>query len=92
MTDRGRIRQRSGRRRSSTGRCLARQARHLLKVGSLMRSDSCSEQLELDDTFVYLQSDNLARDQLLNIAAGLRPAPTTSSIDTCLVAGRAVTA
>jgi len=37
-------------------------------------------QLELDDTFVYLQSDNLTRDQLVNIAAGLRPAPTTSSI------------
>jgi hypothetical protein len=37
-------------------------------------------QLELDGTFVYLQSDNLIRDQLVNIAAGLRPAPTTSSI------------
>jgi hypothetical protein len=37
-------------------------------------------QLELHGTFVYLQSDNLTRDQLLNIAAGLRPAPTTSSI------------
>jgi hypothetical protein len=37
-------------------------------------------QLELHGTFVYLQSDNLTRDQLLNIAAGLRPAPSTSSI------------
>jgi hypothetical protein len=37
-------------------------------------------QLELDGTFVYLQSDNLTRDQLVAIAAGLRPAPTTSSI------------
>lgn len=37
-------------------------------------------QLELLGTFVYLQSDNLTRDQLVAIAAGLRPAPTTSSI------------
>ncbi len=30
--------------------------------------------------FVHLMSDNLTRDQLLSIAAGLRPAPTTSEI------------
>ena len=36
--------------------------------------------LERDGTFVYLMSDNLTRDQLLRIAAGLRPAPSTSSI------------
>ncbi|MGH2860887.1 MAG: hypothetical protein ACRDLT_05175 [Solirubrobacteraceae bacterium] len=37
-------------------------------------------QLELHGTFVYLQSDNLTRGQLVSIAAGLRPVPTTSSI------------
>jgi hypothetical protein len=37
-------------------------------------------ELERDGTFVHLMSDNLTRDQLLTIAAGLRPAPTTSSI------------
>jgi hypothetical protein len=37
-------------------------------------------QLELHGTFVYLQSDNLTRDQLVNIAAGLRLAPAASSI------------
>lgn len=37
-------------------------------------------ELERQGTFVHLLSDNLTRDQLLAIAAGLRPAPTTSSI------------
>jgi hypothetical protein len=37
-------------------------------------------ELERDGTFVHLMSDNLTRDQVLTIAAGLRPAPTTSSI------------
>jgi hypothetical protein len=37
-------------------------------------------ELELDSTFVHLMSDNLTRDQVLTIAAGLRPAPSTSSI------------
>jgi hypothetical protein len=37
-------------------------------------------ELERDGTFVHLMSDNLTRDQVLSIAAGLRPAPTTSSI------------
>jgi hypothetical protein len=37
-------------------------------------------ELERDDTFVHLMSDNLTRDQVLTIAAGLRPAPSTSSI------------
>src|SRR5579864_4276291 len=37
-------------------------------------------ELELDGTFVHLMSDNLTRDQVLTIAAGLRPAPSTSSI------------
>ena len=37
-------------------------------------------ELERDGTFVHLMSDNLTRDQVLAIAAGLRPAPSTSSI------------
>jgi hypothetical protein len=37
-------------------------------------------ELEHQGTFVHLMSDNLTRDQLLAIAAGLRPAPITSSI------------
>jgi hypothetical protein len=37
-------------------------------------------ELERDGTFVHLMSDNLTRDQVLTIAAGLRPAPSTSSI------------
>lgn len=37
-------------------------------------------ELEREGTFVHLMSDNLTRDQVLTIAAGLRPAPTTSSI------------
>jgi hypothetical protein len=37
-------------------------------------------ELEREGTFVHLMSDNLTRDQLLTIAAGLRPAPSTSSI------------
>jgi hypothetical protein len=37
-------------------------------------------ELERDGTFVHLMSDNLSRDQVLTIAAGLRPAPTASSI------------
>ncbi len=37
-------------------------------------------ELERDGTFVHLMSDNLTRDQVLGIAAGLRPAPTTSSL------------
>ena len=37
-------------------------------------------ELEHDGTFVHLMSDNLTRDQVLTIAAGLRPAPSTSSI------------
>jgi hypothetical protein len=37
-------------------------------------------ELELEGTFVHLMSDNLTRDQVLTIAAGLRPAPSTSSI------------
>lgn len=37
-------------------------------------------ELEREGTFVHLMSDNLTRDQVLTIAVGLRPAPTTSSI------------
>ena len=37
-------------------------------------------ELERDGTFVHLMSDNLTRDQVLTIAAGLRPAPSTGSI------------
>ena len=37
-------------------------------------------EIERDGTFVHLMSDNLTRDQVLTIAAGLRPAPSTSSI------------
>jgi hypothetical protein len=37
-------------------------------------------ELEREGTFVHLMSDNLTQDQVLTIAAGLRPAPTTSSI------------
>jgi hypothetical protein len=37
-------------------------------------------ELERDGTFVHLMSDNLTRDQVLAIAAGLRPAPSTSSL------------
>jgi hypothetical protein len=37
-------------------------------------------ELELEGTWVHLMSDNLTRDQVLRIAAGLRPAPSTSSI------------
>jgi hypothetical protein len=37
-------------------------------------------ELERDGTFVHLMSDNLTRDQVLKIAAGLRPAPSASSI------------
>lgn len=37
-------------------------------------------ELERDGTFVHLMSDNLTRDQVVRIAAGLRPAPSTSSI------------
>lgn len=47
------------------------------------RRDARSEaqaQLEQDGTFVILASRTLTRDQLATIAAGLRPAPETSSI------------
>ncbi len=47
------------------------------------RRDASSEaqaQLEHGDTFVILTSQTLTRDELATIAAGLRPAPTTSSI------------
>lgn len=37
-------------------------------------------ELEMHGTFVHLMSDNLTRDQVLTIAVGLRPAPSTSSI------------
>ncbi len=37
-------------------------------------------ELERQGTFVHLMSDNLTRGQVLTIAAGLRPAPSTSSI------------
>lgn len=37
-------------------------------------------ELERDGTFVHLMSDNLTRDQVLSIAAGLRPVPSTSGI------------
>ncbi len=37
-------------------------------------------ELEQDGTFVHLMSDNLTREQVLKLAAGLRPAPSTSSI------------
>jgi hypothetical protein len=37
-------------------------------------------ELEREGTFVHLMSDNLTRDQVLRIAAGLRPAPSTSNI------------
>jgi hypothetical protein len=36
--------------------------------------------LERDGTFAFLVSDNLTNAQLGTIAAGLRPAPATSSI------------
>lgn len=36
--------------------------------------------LERDGTFVFLVSDNLTSDQVATLAAGLRPAPDTSSI------------
>jgi hypothetical protein len=35
-------------------------------------------ELEREGTFVHLMSDNLTRDQLLTIAAGLRPAPVST--------------
>ena len=47
------------------------------------RRDASSEaqaQLEHDGTFVILTSRTLTRDQLATIAAGLKPAPDTSSI------------
>jgi hypothetical protein len=47
------------------------------------RRDASSEaqaQLEHDGTFVILTSQTLTRDQLATIAAGLKPAPSTSSI------------
>ena len=37
-------------------------------------------ELERDGTFVHLMSDNLTRDQVLKVAAGLRPAPNTINI------------
>ena len=37
-------------------------------------------EIERDGTFVHLMSDNLTRDQVIKIAAGLRPAPNTSSL------------
>lgn len=37
-------------------------------------------ELEMHGTFVHLMSDNLTRGQVLTIAAGLRPAPSTSTI------------
>jgi outer membrane lipoprotein-sorting protein len=37
-------------------------------------------ELEMHGTFVHLMSDNLTRDQVLTIAVGLRPAPSTSAI------------
>jgi hypothetical protein len=37
-------------------------------------------ELEHQGTFVHLMSDNLTRDQVLRIAAELRPAPSTSSV------------
>jgi hypothetical protein len=37
-------------------------------------------ELEREGTFVHLMSDNLTRDQLVRIASGLRPAPSTSGI------------
>jgi hypothetical protein len=36
--------------------------------------------LERDGTFVFLMSETLNSDQLVTIAAGLKPAPSTSSI------------
>jgi hypothetical protein len=36
--------------------------------------------LERDGTFVFLMSETLGPEQLANLAAGLRPAPSTSSI------------
>jgi hypothetical protein len=47
------------------------------------RRDARSEaqaQLEHEGTFVILTSRTLTRDQLATIAAGLKPAPSTSSI------------
>jgi hypothetical protein len=37
-------------------------------------------ELERNGTYVFLMSENLTRDQLVNIAFNLRPAPDTSSI------------
>ena len=37
-------------------------------------------ELEMHGTFVHLMSDNLTRDQVLAIAAAVRPAPSASSI------------
>lgn len=36
--------------------------------------------VERDGTFAFLISDNLTGDQLVTIAAGLRPAPSSGSI------------
>jgi hypothetical protein len=36
--------------------------------------------VERDGTSLYLMSDNLSRDQVVKIAVGMRPAPTTSSV------------
>ena len=37
-------------------------------------------ELEQEGTFLHLMSDNLTQDQLLTLAAGLRPAPSSSRI------------
>jgi hypothetical protein len=36
--------------------------------------------LEREGTFVFLMSETLGAEPLTNIAAGLRPAPSTSSV------------
>jgi hypothetical protein len=36
--------------------------------------------IERDGTFVFLSSETLTTEQLASLAAGLKPAPTTSSI------------
>ena len=58
---------------------------HMTRGGIAMRTrpvqwGQAQVELEQRGTSAHLMSDNLTRDQLLTLAAGLRPAPSTSSI------------
>jgi hypothetical protein len=44
------------------------------------RGPQTQAHLERDGTFVFLMSETLNSDQLATLAAGLKPAPTSSSI------------